>query len=72
MVLGTDPSGVIEKNKLGFNAPNIDELYERLNFIINNLEQYKILSKNALNYSRKKHTLKVMTENFVENVIYSN
>lgn len=62
---GFNPDAIITKNKLGFNVESLDEGIEKLKSIMSSYLVYKTISDNAYNYGCKNHSIKVMTDNFL-------
>jgi glycosyltransferase involved in cell wall biosynthesis len=68
VVFGADSDKIIEKNQLGFDVTSVKEAVENISATLTNYEAYKSLSENALTYGCQNHSIKVMTDNFL-NVI---
>lgn len=63
---GFDPDGIVLTNNLGYNVGSIDEAIQKISTMMNDYETYKVLSQNAYDYGCKNHTIKVMTDHFLE------
>ncbi|MDD7886238.1 glycosyltransferase family 4 protein [Flavivirga sp. 57AJ16] len=66
VVLGADPDAVIQKKQLGFNVASLDEAIEKVTLLLTDYQVYKVLSNNASDYGRKRHSVKTMTDNFLK------
>ena len=64
--LGFDPDNIVVSNNLGYNLNSIEEAVDKISTITNDFEAYKSLSQNAYNYGCKNHSIKVMTDNYLD------
>jgi len=65
ITLGVDPDGIIKKNKLGYVAGDLRKILDFIVYITNNRAAYKEISDKVCRYAHKRHTVSVMTENFL-------
>lgn len=65
---GFDPDDIIVNNNLGFSLNSIDDAIEKISTVMADYDVYKILAKNTYNYGCQNHSIKVMTDNFLNNI----
>ena len=71
LVFGADPNEVISKNNLGYNVDSIAEAKKMILNTLSNKEDFMKMSENVRHYANKNHTIKIMTDHFL-NVLNEN
>jgi len=66
---GFNPDEVITENKLGFVVQSIQEAKDTCMQVLENENIYQGLSNKVLNYAKQNHTVKVMTDHFINTLI---
>ncbi len=64
-----NPDQIIIKNNLGFVVNSIKDAKRKSIDLLTNVDLYKEISKNVLDYANKNHTIEKMTDNFLKNLI---
>lgn len=62
---GFDPDNIVVNNDLGFSVTSIDEAEAWLLGLMNDYQSYNTLSQNVYNFGCQNHSIKVMTDNFL-------
>ncbi|MDA7558634.1 glycosyltransferase family 4 protein [Flavobacteriaceae bacterium] len=62
---GFNPDEVITKNQLGFVVPSVNDAKDTCSQLLENEIAYANLSINVLDYANRNHTVKVMTDHFI-------
>jgi glycosyltransferase involved in cell wall biosynthesis len=65
VVFGADPSNVITDNNLGYSIGKVSEASHKITELFSDEELYIKLSKNVYDYAMNQHTIKVMTDHFI-------
>lgn len=65
---GVDPDNIIEKNKLGWVAEEPEKLLEAIKNLTEHQGEYKEISKKAVEYANRHHSVQAMTDNFLKAV----
>ena len=65
---GFDPDGVVSKNNLGFSVNSVDEAKKTIEDLFSDQEKFEKLSINVSKYAQENHSIKKMTDNFLENI----
>lgn len=68
LVFGADPDNVIVNNNLGNSVKNVEQAVQYLEKTLNDNEAYRMVSDNAYNYAIKNHSIKKMTDNFLNKI----
>jgi glycosyltransferase involved in cell wall biosynthesis len=63
--MGVDPDGIIQKYKLGYVVNDIEQMLQKIQFLMNTTEEYKLISKNAIEYANLYHSIEAMTHSFL-------
>jgi len=71
ITFGFDPDEVVSDNKLGFTANNYEEAAKSICVLLNNYMEYQRYSERAVIYAIKHHSLEIMTDNFLQNILSS-
>jgi glycosyltransferase involved in cell wall biosynthesis len=65
---GFDPDHVISENKLGYVATDVNDAKDYIQKILSSNADYNLLSNNVYDYALKNHTIKIMTDNFINTI----
>ena len=65
VVFGSDPDQIIKDNGLGISVSTVDEAIVYIQNLLINFELYKNISEHVTSFSKEYHSLKAMTDNFL-------
>lgn len=65
IVFGADPDQIIQKNNLGFDVVSVSEGVDKIKILLTSENIYDEISKNCLTFANNKHSIDIMTDNFL-------
>jgi glycosyltransferase involved in cell wall biosynthesis len=66
--LGFDPDSVIEKNELGYNCSDLNQLEVKLLSVLHDKEKFITISNRIKNYAEQNHSIAIMSHNFLKHL----